>query len=324
VTAWWASVITVVRGEPLERLERMLDRLRRQAVGGEVELVLAAPGDEHGRLESLRPGGAITRIVLVDNPTGARTTGLNLAIAQAEAPIIHRIDARSLPTPDHLARSDARLAADPQVGVVGGRQHPVALAPGTVAHGVARALANPWMLGGPAYRRAGASGAVDTVYLGSFRRAELLNLGGYDEHLDANEDFELCERYLASGATVWLEEGLVVDYEARARFGDVWRQYEAFGRAKVQFWRRHASRPNGRQLTGLAAPVLAVGAAIALAPRPRARVAAGIAAAGALAAVDHVAGAGPAGPAERAVAIGAGLVIPTAWAAGAYREFLRR
>ncbi len=324
MSASWASIITVVRDEPMDRLQRMLDRLAQQRVEGEVELVIAVPSSEHERLGALRPAGAITRIVLVDNPTGSRTTGLNLAIERAESPTVHRIDARSLPSPDHLLRCDARLRGDAHIGVVGGRQHPVSLAQGAVARGVARALSNPWMLGAPAYRRPGAAGAVDTVYLGAFRRDELRAVGGYDEALDANEDFELCERYRASGAAVWLEDGLVVDYEARVGIAEVWRQYEAFGRSKVRFWRRHGRRPNGRQLIGLIAPMVALAVALGLLRRPRLFGAATVGTGVALAAVDHAADSGDATTAERAIAIAAGLVIPAAWATGAYREFLRR
>ncbi len=59
--------------------------------------------------------------------------------------------------------------------------------------GIARALANRWLLGNAAYRDPGRAGAVDTVYLGVFRTADVRALR-YDERLTANEDYELCRR----------------------------------------------------------------------------------------------------------------------------------
>ena len=320
----WGSVIGTVRREPRERLQRMVDHIASQSVEGPVELVLAGPSEDRAVVESLRTHGALTRIVFVDNPGGARSPGLNLAARAAGATHVHRVDARSLLRSDHLLRCDRRLTSDPTVGVVGGRQRPVALTEGTWARGMARALANPWLLGAPAYRRVSTGADVDTVYLGSYRREELLGIGGFDERLEANEDYDLCQRYRESGALVWLEHGLVVDYEARSRLVDVWRQYHAFGRSKVTYWRVRAERPNVRQAIGLAAPIAGASIPIVLARRPGALAGLAVAGAAGVLTVDAIAGEETAPPAVRASATIGNLVIPLAWASGAYREFLAR
>jgi len=320
---WWGSVIATVRGEPMARLERMIDHLAAQRADGPVEVVLAAPGEECERLERLQPRGAIGRIVLIENPGGQRSAGLNRAAHAAASPLLHRVDARSLPGVDHLHRCHARLTADARVGVVGGRQRPVAPEGGLWQRGMARALANPWVVGAPAYRRSGVGGEVDTVYLGAFRRDELLAIGGYDERLDANEDFDLCQRYRRGGAVVWLEHDLVVDYEARSRPDEVWRQYEAFGAAKVRYWRLRGDRPNGRQLVGLVLPGGAAVAALWLGRRPGRLASAVAAGAAGLLLLDHAAAETPAPVSVRLAAALGGVLVPTAWAAGAYRQLLR-
>jgi hypothetical protein len=160
-----------------------------------------------------------------------------------------------------VRRVVARLESRPDVGVAGGVQR--ATPPpgaGTWQQGIALALRNRWMLGGAAYRRPGRGGPVDTVYLGAFRRRELVEIR-YDESLDANEDFEICERYRAGGAVVWLERDLVVDYEPRSDLRTLSTQYRAFGRAKVLMWRRTGRRPNGRQFFALG--LAGVGAVLA-------------------------------------------------------------
>ena len=114
------------------------------------------------------------------------------------------------------------------------------------------------------YRRADGGGPSDTAYLGAFRRAELLALGGYDERLEANEDFDLCRRYLDAGLEVWVEPGMAVPYEARPNPAATVGQYFAFGRAKTHFWRTTGRRPGSRQLVaigGAVAGVAVIGAA---------------------------------------------------------------
>lgn len=314
-----ASVIVTVADEPRERLQRMIDRLAAQTLGP-LEVVIAAPTRDRPSLEAVRAHGAVAEIRIVDNPTGQRCPGLNRAAREATSPIVHRVDARSLLAPDHVARCQARLEADASVGVVGGRQSSVDTGGGIVGRGLARALANPWVTGGAAYRRSGAAGEVDTVYLGSFRRSDLLAVGGYDETLDSNEDFDLCQRYIAAGARVWLEADLVVGYEGRHSFAAVWRQYEAFGRGKVRYWRSRRTRPNARQIVGLAAPLAGV-VGLLLAARRDAAVAYVAAGVAGVAALDQIGVGGRPPIGERAVAWVTSVLVPAAWAVGAYREF---
>ncbi len=314
------SVIATVHDEPTERLDRFLASLAVQEGVGSVELVLACQTLDGNGL-GLAPRGALTKIVVVDNPSGQRSPGLNRAIAATSRPIVCRADARSMLQPDHLARCRTRLLVDGDVGIVGGMQLPVPGGRGVVARGIARGLANPWLLGGAKYRRRGAGGRADTVYLGCFHRAELEALGGYDERLEANEDFDLAQRYRQSGRVVWLEAGLGVPYESRTSWRALFSQYEAFGQAKVRYWRLRRQRPNLRQT--LALVLAALTALVALAAGPR-RVATAAACAGVgLLVVDHFAA-----PRERDVLVRLTSVVSTtvvigAWLSGVVRELSR-
>jgi hypothetical protein len=262
----------------------------------------------------------ISRVVLVESPTGRRSDGLNRLIAAAASQFIVRVDARSRLPSDYVARCIHRLASRPEVGVVGGVQLPCMGASGLEARGIARTLGNPWMLGGARYRRLDAAGPVDTVYLGAFRRHELRAMGGYDERLTANEDFDLCLRYRERGALVWLEGGLAVGYESRARVGALWAQYHAFGRSKAAFWRATGRRPNARQAIALAGTVVAaVGLAGAVRRGARAvGMLAGVAATG-LVLADHLGEREERDPRVRLVACAAHGVVTTAWVSGVVR-----
>lgn len=317
-----ASVIMTAKGEPADRLHRVLRSLADQqglADGLEV-LVATDPTDVVTRIES-EPAGAVRSVTFVDNPGGARSSGLNLATRVASTPWVCRVDARSLLSPRHVARCIELLSARPDIGVVGGVQRPVVLAASRQARGIARALANPWALGGAAYRTGRHSGPVDTVYLGAFRRTELLVVGGYDESLEANEDFELCRRYRAAGLVVWLDATLDVGYEPRETLTAIWRQYHAFGRSKVRYWRATGERPNARQRLALTLAAVAAGAGgVAVARRPRALGGLCAAAAGGLAILDAAGAAEQADIPTRVASIPAYATLYTAWIGGVATE----
>jgi hypothetical protein len=323
-----AAVVVTVRNEPIPRLRTLVRRLVGQEGVEPFEVLIAATPtearaiDDDAELQALVPAGAVAAVRAVPNPSGGRSAGLNRAIWTADAEIIVRIDARTRPSADHVARSIARLQADPGVGVVGGVQHPVASSDDDVARGIARALSNPYLTGGAAYRR-GAAGPVDTVYLGAYRKAELLALGGFDERMEPNEDFEMCARYRDAGATIWLEPGLVADYEPRDELGAVWRQYQAFGRSKVRMWRLTGRRPAPRQVVPIAAAAGGVIGAVAVARRPVLAAPAVALGAAALAVAAEV-GAPPATVArERLWSLATYPVLIGGWIVGAAREAVR-
>lgn len=318
-----AAVMTV-RNEQPERLERRLTELAAQQEPVD-EVVIAAPVAEHPAIEAATPVGVGFELRLVDNPTGERSLGLNLAARATAAELVIRVDARSSLSPQHVAACTAVLRGRPEVGVVGGSQLPMSGGDGAVARGIARALANPWALGGASYRRCTASGPVDTVYLGAFRRTELLDLGGYDERLVANEDFELCQRYRQLGLVVWLEPDASVAYESRTTLPAVASQYLAFGRSKVRFWRVTGGRPSTRQLLPVGALVTGLHLLVWAALRPRRLPSVLLAGAGAVLAVD--AAGGPGRPASLAARLVALVTYPVVWwsfVLGIVDESLRR
>jgi hypothetical protein len=317
------AVVMVVRGEPVFRLQRVIDSLAAQRDVAPFPVVIAAPPDEIARLRAIEPGGAARSISLVHNVGGARSAGLNAAVRAADADIVVRVDARSTLSADHVARCVSRLHSDPLVGVVGGIQQPADSSGSARQRGIARALRNPWLLGNAAYRRPDASGATDTVYLGAFRSRDLLALGGYDERLEANEDYDLCTRYRDGGRVVWLEQGMVVEYEPRDTFRALAAQYRAFGASKVVFWRTTGRGPGGRQRLALACGVAGSLAAVASFRHPRRLVALAALAGAGLAALDHLAEPHERDARVRGMAWVASGVIVSNWLAGIASEGVR-
>ena len=93
--------------------------------------------------------------------------------------------------------------------------------------------------------------------MGSFRTHELRALGGWDDETALNEDFELSQRYIASGKTVSFDERLRSGYLARPSLRALGRQHFYFGRVKGMWWAR-GRRPLPRQLVLLALPPAAL------------------------------------------------------------------
>lgn len=286
VAAWPAvSVVIPVRDEP-DALAGALASVLAQDYPGAVEVVVAdgSAGPETAALARRR----FPSVRLVANPRAVTPAGLNRAVAAASHGIVARCDARCV-LPAHYLRIAVETLARTGAAAVGGRQAPV----GRTRFERAAAAAMTMRLGaGDArYRVGGAEGPADTVYLGVFRRAALDAVGGFDETLARNQDYELNWRLRARGGAVWFTPALAVAYRPRGSAAALARQYFAWGWWKRIVLARHPASCRWRQL---AAPLLvaalavsgaatAAGATVAAAlPAGYALALAGAAAAGAL------------------------------------------
>lgn len=195
------------------------------------------------------------RVRIVDNPEGSTPFGLNLALEASEGEVVVRCDAHSRLPAGYVRRALEVLEATGAVNV-GGRQVPRGVT--VFERAVAAAMASPFGAGDARYRIGGEPGSVDTVYLGVFQRAALESVGGFDETLLRNQDYELNWRLRRAGGVVWFDPGLAVDYRPRDSVGKLWRQYFAYGRWKWVVVRRHPESLRWRQV---AAPLLVTGLA---------------------------------------------------------------
>jgi len=256
---------------------------------------------------------------VLTNDRATTPSNLNLGLARATGEVVCRVDARTRIEPHHVSTCVATLRARSDVAVVGGAQVAVARDRSARALGIARALNNRCSMGWSPYQSRTTSGPSDTVYLGAFRAPQLRALHGWDERLPTNQDYDLNRRMAALG-TVWFEAGLRSGYVPRATFGELWSQYERFGRWKVRYWRITGDRPARRQLLALVGPPIA-GLALALGVRADARAA--LAPVALLAAVDaRGASADEGGPLSRGAAITAICLVAGGWSVGVWRELL--
>ncbi len=236
-----------------------------------LEVIVVDGGSSDATPETARAAlaeGKFGRGSVIRSARGTRPANLNAGLAVATGDIVCRVDARSRLPASYLQRCAEMLNTHSDVVVVGGRQRAVAARQTWAALSIARALNNRWATGGSPYRWRKTSGASDTVYLGAFRRTDLLAAGGWDEALPVNEDFDLNSR-LGRAGIVWFDPNLTVAYEARSELGDLLRQYLGFGRSKAAYWWRRGRVPEPRQLVLLlGTPIAVAGLFIALKAAP--------------------------------------------------------
>ena len=194
------------------------------------------------RLE--HPGLALR---LIDNLNRTIPSGLNQAIAAARGDVIVRLDAHTVPAPDYIERCLAVLQ-ETNAANVGGRWEILPSRSGPVGRAIAEAGSHPLGAGDARYRTGGRAGPVDTVPFGAFPRAWLERVGGYDETLLTNEDYELNLRLRLAGGTVWFDPSIRSTYFARPTFAALWRQYLRYGSWKARMLRRYPGSLRWRQM----------------------------------------------------------------------------
>lgn len=181
---------------------------------------------------------------------------VNAGVRAAAAEIIIRLDGHCRPAPDYVRKSVNTLLSASNAGVVGGVWRIEPGAPGATARGIAAVLSHTLGSGGAEYRqpprdRATEPRPVDTVPFGTFRRALWERLGGFDESLLRNQDYDFNYRVRRTGLDVILDPAIVSIYKARATFGALARQYFDYGFWKVVMLRKFPTSIRLRQLLPL-------------------------------------------------------------------------
>ncbi len=181
-------------------------------------------------------------------PSGTIPANLNLGITHATGEVIARFDGHAIPGADYLSRCLAALESS-GAEVIGGAWAIRPGAPGRVAQAIALAVGSP-LGAGDAYYRLNSSRQprdVDTVPYGCFRRRTWEIVGGYNERLLANEDYEFNLRVRLRGGRVHFDPAIRCEYFARASVRELARQYWRYGWWKAQMLIQHPHSLRPRQ-----------------------------------------------------------------------------
>ncbi len=171
---------------------------------------------------------------------------LNLALAEAQGEFIVRLDAHSMPHPHYIATS-LRLLEAGKGANVGGVWEILPGGEGWLAQSIAVAAAHPLGVGDAKYRYTDRAAEVDTVPFGAFRKSLIAEIGGFDETLLANEDYEFNTRIRQAGYTVYLDPEIRAVYFARPTLAALARQYARYGFWKTRMLARYPGTLRWRQ-----------------------------------------------------------------------------
>ena len=196
-------------------------------------------------------------IRVLDNPQRTIPHGLNLGIAAASGEIIARIDAHAVPSRGYIRRC-VEVLSEGEAEVVG---MPCRVQPGAdtvMARAIAIAVSHPFGIGDAKYRLEQGrelQEEVDTVAFACFRKSLWADLGGYDEKLLTNEDYDFNYRVRARGDRVLLDRSQHCDYFARTTLAKLAAQYLRYGTWKARMVRQ---RPRSIKVRHLVAPMFVV------------------------------------------------------------------
>lgn len=241
------SVIAPCRNEA-DFINAFCESVLRQQLpeGWHMEVLIADGESDDGTRERLRERCARDRrLVLVDNPGRIVSTGLNACIALARGEVIARLDIHTQFAPDYLVRcidTLERSGADN----VGGPW--VAQGTGPMGEAIAAAFQCRWVVGGARSRYQDYEGAVDTVYLGCWRREAFTRFGLFDEALVRNQDDEHNLRLRRGGGRIWQSGTIRSVYHPRGSLRHLFAQQQQYGYWRPFVVRKHGQPGSPRQL----------------------------------------------------------------------------
>jgi len=255
------SVVVIGRNEG-ERLRRCLDSISRmEHPGFDVEVIYVDSNSTDGSLALAQSTGA--RVIALQPERPSAALGRNAGWRAARGATILFLDGDTVLNPSFVAASLPDLATK-DVAVVWG--HRRELFPQNSLYN--RVLDLDWIY------RPGL-----TLYCGGdalFRRSVLATTGGFDEHLIAGEEPELCRRIAALGFTILHVDRPMTGHDlAITRWKQYWKRSTRAGHAFAEvsdqlsatghtFWVGEAQRNRNRALTLIGLACLGVVALLLL------------------------------------------------------------
>ena len=244
------SIIMPVRNAQ-KTLDRTLGTILNQSYTNIVEIILAiGPSDDETSVVGNELGKLDPRIQIVENKAGGTACGLNLAAKMATGEYLVRVDSHCLLPYDYVNIAVKKIK-ETGAGNVGGVQ--MATGESGFQSAVAAAMTSRFGVGNSKFHYGGAEGPVDTVYLGVFDASLFKELGGFDEKLIRNQDYELNIRIREAGRSVWFTPEMVVKYFPRSNISQLFWQFFQYGSWKRKVIFKH---PKSIKLRQLAPPSL--------------------------------------------------------------------
>ena len=251
------SVIVPSRNERAF-IDAFLDGLVAQKTGELVWEAWIADGmsNDGTRERVLQYGARDSRIHLIDNCGRSAASGLNAALRQARGEVVIRLDVHTSYADDYIAQCVTTLQRTGADNVGGpwrarGRSY--------TQRAIAAAFQSRFSAGGARSHDPEYEGAVDSVYLGCWRRETLDRIGWFDTALERNQDDEWNLRLTRAGGRVWQDPRIRSWYNVRPSLRALAKQYFDYGFWKIAVIRKHGSVASWRHLVPGVALLLNLG-----------------------------------------------------------------
>ena len=214
--------------------------------GPSVEVIVADGMSDDGTREALhRIASADRRVRVIDNPGQTTSRALNAGLARARGKYWVRLDGHSIWPPRYVEGLVSHIGSrrcDAAGAVVRGR--------GDSAFGRAVAAAHDSRFGMGNARQHYASriSYIDHVSHGAYRVDITREIGGFDEGLVRNQDYDFDYRYRQTGARILIDPNVTFERRVRETPAALARQYYEYGYWKYRVLRRHPASLHWRWL----------------------------------------------------------------------------
>lgn len=175
-------------------------------------------------------------IKVYSNPQKTVQFALNIGIMNAKGKYIVRMDAHSEYVADYVSKCIEFLEKTNAFDVGGPM---IAKGKNDIQKVVAAAYHSPFALGGGKFHIENFEGYADTVFLGAFRKQDLIDIGLYDERLPRSEDDDLTFRINEAGYKVYITPQIKSVYYPRDSYSSLFKQYFEYGLWKVAVIKKH-------------------------------------------------------------------------------------
>lgn len=241
----FVSVVMPVRNEE-GFIARSLKAVLNQDYPPELIEILVIDGlSEDRTLEIIQALPGNERVSIIANPQRIQAAGLNKALRRARGDIILRVDGHTIIAPDYVRQCVAALKETGAYNV-GGPMEPVGLT--SIGQAIAGATKTSFAVPGAFHTGTYTGQYTDTVYMGAWPRWVLEDVGGFDEHLAINEDYELNYRIRQMGGRIYLSPAIHSSYFGRQTLPALALQYFSYGKGKTTTLKKYPRSLRVRQL----------------------------------------------------------------------------
>ena len=190
------------------------------------------------------------RVRLVSSPRRGIPQALNCGLETARGRYLVRVDGHSIVPPNYVQALLDHIRSGACEGVGG---HKRAVGQGPFGRAVAAAHGSRFGIGDSKYHYSHRQELVDHIPFGAYVTERARAIGGWDEELRTNEDYDFDFRYQQAGGRLLFDPAIVVDWRVRETPARLTHQYYAYGRGKFRTLVRH---PSSLHLRWLAPPTL--------------------------------------------------------------------